>query len=122
MWGVVLFYYNFTKNMGVGRMQEKKENTMARALRVVAILELTGGIIGWLSFINSYVGWIILSAGIITSVVFYGFAEVITLLQRNADTQDEILRRIKKVSADAILTSEPKKSTLQDIESNLPKM
>lgn len=108
--------------MGVGRMQEKKENTMARALRVVAILELTGGIIGWLSFINSYVGWIILSAGIITSVVFYGFAEVITLLQRNADTQDEILRRIKKVSADAILTSEPKKSTLQDIESNLPKM
>ena len=52
-------------------------------------------------------------------MMFVGFAEIIVLLQKNVDKQDDLLALLKEHSTKE--NSEPK-SVLQDIESNLPEM
>lgn len=56
---------------------------------------------------------------VILSTVLYAFADLIEIQEKSLEVQENILRQI---SGKANTLEEPKKSTLQDIESNLPKM
>lgn len=51
----------------------------------------------------------------------YAIGEVIDLLQQNVDKQDELIQAVKESSA-PLSVHEEKKSVIQDIESNLPRM
>lgn len=55
----------------------------------------------------------------ITCMMFIGFAEIINLLQKNADKQDALLAFLKEQPT---TEKAAPKSVLQDIESNLPEM
>ena len=71
-----------------------------------------------------YYGRQIFKFGIIMAVYsfctlpLYGFGEIITLLRRNADKQDEIIKKLDSIKENKSAT----KPVLQDIESNLPKL
>jgi len=52
-------------------------------------------------------------------MVFVGFGEIISLLQKTVDKQDAILNYMKNKSNDE---KTPPKTVLQDIEDNLPSM
>jgi len=52
-------------------------------------------------------------------MVFVGFGEIISLLQKNVDKQDAILSYIKSKGTDEKVAP---KTVLQDIEDNLPSM
>ena len=58
-------------------------------------------------------------ASFISGMVFVGFGEIISLLQKNVDKQDAILSYIKSKNTDEKVAP---KTVLQDIEDNLPNM
>ena len=55
----------------------------------------------------------------ILSAVLYAFADLIEIQEKSLEVQRNIL---KKMSGELNVSEEPKKNTLQDIESNLPEM
>ena len=60
-------------------------------------------------------------ASFISGICFIGFSEIISLLQKNINKQDEIIKSLKKYSCDTVVNNYPK-TALQDIESNLPRI
>lgn len=98
-----------------------RENTVAKVLKFLGLLEVIGGVIGGLSLIGDY-GFIFFLAGIILCVIFYGFAEIINLLQKNWNTQEDILKILKNNNSKMSYVDKTPSNTIQDIESNLPKM
>ena len=101
------------------------ENKIGKTLHVIGIATIIVGIIGSLILsinldsdfpITLLVGGI---ASFISGMVFVGFGEIISLLQKNADKQDSILNYIINRSTDEKVAS---KTLLQDIEDNLPSM
>ena len=101
-----------------------KENGIAKTLQIIGIAEVVCGIIaGFIILVDgsdfSWVGIAVMITSFITCMMFVGFAEIIDLLQKNVNKQDDLLSLIKDRSAEE--NSAPK-SVLQDIEANLPKM
>ena len=100
------------------------ENGVAKTLRIIGIVEVICGIILGIIITSVdedfiFVGVIIMIVSFITCMMFVGFAEMIKLLQKNADKQDAILSFLKEQPTKD--NSAPK-SVIQDIESNLPEM
>lgn len=100
------------------------ENSIAKTLRIIGIVEVICGII--LGFIilasGEDFGWVgiaVMITSFITCMMFLGFAEIINLLQKNADKQDALLAFLKEQPT---TEKAAPKSVLQDIESNLPEM
>lgn len=54
--------------------------------------------------------------------MFFGFAEIINLLQKNWNTQEEILKTLKNNNPKMSYVDKTPSNTIQDIESHLPKM
>lgn len=100
------------------------ENGVAKTLRAIGIIEVVCGIILGLIILAdggdfAWVGIAVMVASFITCMVFVGFAEIISLLQKNADQQNAVLAFLKDQSA---REKAAPKSVLQDIESNLPEL
>ena len=100
------------------------ENGVAKTLRIIGIIEaICGVILGFIVLANgddfAWVGIAIAITSFITCMLFVGFAEVISLLQKNVNKQDEVLDYLKNKPNDK--KSAPK-TMLQDIEDNLPSM
>ncbi len=100
------------------------ENGVAKTLRVIGIVEVVCGVILGLVVLATgddfaWVGIAIAITSFITCMLFVGFAEVITLLQKSVDKQNEVLNYLKDKSKDVKATP---KTMLQDIEDNLPSM
>ena len=82
-----------------------KENGIAKIFRVVAIVSIVCSIIGAviLGFVYSSLvgntGWILaislLFAGVISFLMYLWYAEVVSLLQKSVNVQEEILDQIK---------------------------
>lgn len=100
------------------------ENSIAKTLRIIGIVEVICGIIlGFIILVaGENFGWVgiaVMITSFITCMVFLGFAEIINLLQKNADKQDALLAFLKEQPT---TEKTAPKSVLQDIESNLPEM
>lgn len=100
------------------------ENGIAKTLRTIGIIEVICGIILGLIILAdggdfAWAGIAIAITSFIPCMLFVGFAEVISLLQKNVDKQDEVLNYLKNKSNDKKTTP---KTMLQDIEENLPSM
>ena len=100
------------------------ENGVAKTLRIIGIVEAVCGVIlGLVVLITgdefAWVGIAIAITSFITCMLFVGFAEVISLLQKSVDKQDKVLNYLKYKTTDK--KSAPK-TILQDIEDNLPSM
>lgn len=100
------------------------ENGVAKTLRVIGIVEVVCGVILGLVVLATgddfaWAGIAIAITSFITCMLFVGFAEVITLLQKSVDKQNEVLNYLKDKSKDVKATP---KTMLQDIEDNLPSM
>ena len=101
-----------------------KENGIAKTLQIIGIIEVVCGIIAGFVILADggdfgWVGIAVMIISFITCMIFVGFAEIINLLQKNVNKQDDLLSLLKDRSTKE--NSAPK-SVLQDIESNLPKM
>ena len=99
------------------------ENTIAKTLRIIGIVEVICGVILFFYFLGAgdgsgWIGFAIMIGSFISCMLFVGFAEMINLLQHNADRQDEIVAILKQNPNE----DKSSKSKLQDIEANLPKM
>ncbi|MCI5615759.1 MAG: hypothetical protein MR431_05770 [Clostridia bacterium] len=100
------------------------ENSIAKILRAIGIVEVICGIlVGFYFLVSEDVeGWIgitVMISSLITCMLFVGFGEIINLLQKNADKQDALLEYLK---GQPLKDGDQPKSVLQDIESNLPEM
>lgn len=100
------------------------ENSIAKTLRIIGIVEVICGIIlGFIILVAGedfgWVGIAVMITSFITCMAFLGFAEIINLLQKNADKQDALLAFLKEQPT---TEKTAPKSVLQDIESNLPEM
>lgn len=100
------------------------ENSIAKTLRIIGIVEVICGIIlGFIILVAGedfgWVGIAVMITSFITCMMFLGFAEIINLLQKNADKQDALLAFLKEQPT---TEKTAPKSVLQDIESNLPQM
>lgn len=100
------------------------ENSIAKTLRIIGIVEVICGIIlGFIILVAGedfgWVGIAVMITSFITCMMFLGFAEIINLLQKNADKQDALLAFLKDQPTKEKTAP---KSVLQDIESNLPQM
>ena len=60
-------------------------------------------------------------ASFISGICFIGFSEIISLLQKNINKQEEIIKSLKTNDIKTVVKDSPK-TTLQDIESNLPRI
>ncbi|MGM9592100.1 MAG: hypothetical protein ACI3VK_05220 [Oscillospiraceae bacterium] len=100
-----------------------KENTTAKVLKGIGIAIMALCFIGALIIggetSNELIPITFVVTGIISGTMFIGFGEIISLLQKNVNKQDDILKYLKDKSA--IEKSTPK-TVLQDIEDNLPDM
>ena len=100
------------------------ENKIGKTLHIIGIMTIGLGILGSLILsiqFDSDFPIIFIVGGIvsfISGMVFIGFAEIISLLQKNVDKQEKIL--------DYMTDEKTNKSTprtlLQDIEENLPNL
>lgn len=103
------------------------ENSVAKTIRTIGIIEGICGVIAGVIVLTAGDYFVAIGIGVavtsfITCMLLVGFAEVITLLQKNVDKQEEI---IKNLSTKPEIVSEQKtthKTILQDIESNLPRI
>lgn len=100
------------------------ENSIAKTLRIIGIVEVICGIIlGFIILVAGedfgWVGIAVMTTSFITCMIFLGFAEIINLLQKSADKQDALLAFLKEQPT---TEKTAPKSVLQDIESNLPEM
>ncbi|MBQ8215978.1 MAG: hypothetical protein IJZ33_06920 [Clostridia bacterium] len=100
-----------------------QKNTTATVLKgigiAVMILCVIGAIIVGSETSNELIPIVFIVSGVISGVTFIGFGEIINLLQKNVDKQNEILGYMKNKTNDE--KSAPK-TVLQDIEDNLPNM
>jgi len=102
------------------------ENSIGRTINIIGIVTFIIGIIG--SFIcgialNSWSIAIIGSvASFISGMCFVGFSEIISLLQRNVNKQDEIIKILEEQPKSSDVQNSAPKMIIQDIESNLPEM
>lgn len=99
------------------------ENTTSKVLKGIGIVIIILGFIASIIISGEttneaiVIGFIV--AGIISGTTFIGFGEIINLLQKNVNKQDDILNYLKdKASKDR----NAPKTVLQDIEDNLPTM
>lgn len=105
-----------------------RENTVAKVIKVLGILGAIGGVflgipmLGDYDEFTSYMGWFLLFSGIIVCIIFFGFAEIIDLLQKNWNTQEDILKTLKNNNSKMSYMDNTSSNTIQDIESHLPKM
>ena len=99
------------------------ENKIGKTLHIIGILTIALGILGSLILnvslddetpIIFFVGGI---ASFVSGMVFIGFAEIISLLQKNVDKQDKILECVSTNRKE-----NTHKSVIQDIEDNLPNL
>lgn len=100
-----------------------KENTTAKVLKGIGIAIMALCFIGALIIggetTNELIPITFVVTGVISGTMFIGFGEIINLLQKNVNKQDDILKYLKDKSAKE--KSAPK-TVLQDIEDNLPDM
>ena len=100
-----------------------KENTTAKVLKGIGIAIMALCFIGSLIIggetTNELIPITFVVTGVISGTMFIGFGEIINLLQKNVNKQDDILKYLKDKSAKE--KSAPK-TVLQDIEDNLPDM
>ncbi len=68
---------------------------------------------------NEMIPTLFIVSGFISGVTFIGFGEIISLLQKNVNKQEEILNYLKNRSQNSRRSS---KTYLQDIEENLPEI
>ena len=98
------------------------KNGVATTLRVIGGVGAFGGIVLAIAVADEFGGIlpiVPLVAGLINCAMFFGFAEIISLLQTAADTQGEILKQLGKGD---VSQGKAPMGVLQDIEANLPKM
>lgn len=101
-------------------MQKNTTATVLKGIGIAAmILCVIGAIIVGSETSNELIPIVFIVGGIISGVTFIGFGEIINLLQKNVDKQNEILGYMKNKTNDE--KSAPK-TVLQDIEDNLPNM
>ena len=100
------------------------ENRIAKFLRIVGIIEAVCGF--FLAFIISVdnedllpISAAVLVIALVNCLIFIAFGEVINLLQKNVDKQDEMLNYLRTKS---VKENTSPRTVLQDIESNLPEM
>ena len=98
------------------------ENDIAKTLKIIGIIEIVCGIIlGFIILIDAdelkWIGIAVMISSFITGMLFLGFGEMISLLQRNVNAQEEILVYTK---SKALKDDNALQTVLQDIESNLP--
>lgn len=103
------------------------ENKIGKTIYYIGVSIIVLGIIG--SFIMGvnfdtdvpvfFIAGIVSSC--VTGVCFIGFSEIITLLQKNVNQQQEIMSSIRNIAMGNYEKS-PTKTVLQDIEDNLPKI
>lgn len=100
-----------------------RDNTAAKVIKgigiAVMVICFVGAIIIGGETTNELIPILFIVSGIISGVTFIGFGEIITLLQKNVNKQDEILSYMRNKSNDEKATP---KTVLQDIESNLPQI
>ena len=100
-----------------------QKNTTATVLKgigiAVMILCVIGAIIVGSETSNELIPIVFIVSGVISGVTFIGFGEIINLLQKNVDKQNEILGYMKNKKNDE--KSAPN-TVLQVIEDNLPNM
>ena len=121
-----------------------KDNQTGKTLYYIGVITIIVGIIG--SFIcgavfksitydySSFSGysvdetynWSLAIIGAVASFIsgmcFIGFSEIISLLQRTVNKQDEIIKKIEEQPKTNAEIKPAPKTVLQDIESNLPEM
>lgn len=90
------------QNTGVAKIATG-ENNIATVLRTIGQLELVSSVVLMLIGFNYteysiFIGIIILWAGVVSWLTFSGFAEIIKLLQKNANHNELILEQLEKVS------------------------
>ena len=100
-----------------------KENTTAKVLKGIGIaimaLCFIGALIVESETTNELIPITFIVSGIISGTMFIGFGEIINLLQKNVNKQDDILQYLK---ANSSKENNAPKTVLQDIEDNLPNM
>lgn len=100
-----------------------KENTTAKALKGIGIaimaLSFIGALIVGSETTNELIPITFIVSGVVSGTMFIGFGEIINLLQKNVNKQDDLLRYLKDNSSKE---NNAPKTVLQDIEDNLPNM
>lgn len=100
------------------------ENKVANFLKITGVVEAVCGFILALILMAEDgdllpIGIGIIVVALVNCLIFVAFGEVISLLQKNVNKQDEVLNYLK---AKALKENTAPKTVLQDIESNLPDM
>ena len=100
------------------------ENKVAKSLRIVSIIEMICGLIVFLVLVMDDsdllpIAVAIFVVALINGLLFEAVGEIISLLQKNVNKQEEVLDYLK---AKALKENNAPKTVLQDIESNLPEM
>ena len=100
-----------------------RENTTAKVLKgigiAIMIICFIGALIVGGETTNELIPITFIVSGIISGTMFIGFGEIINLLQKNANKQDDILQYLKD---QAVKEKNAPKTVIQDIEDNLPNM
>ena len=91
-----------------------RDNTTAKVIKGIGIAVM---VICFTT--NELIPILFIVSGIISGVTFIGFGEIINLLQKNVNKQDEILSYMRNKRNDEKAAP---KTVLQDIEDNLPSM
>lgn len=109
-----------------------EENTMAKVLKILGVIEAVCGVFLGLFMIGSYddfisyAGWVCLVSGIISCIFMFGFGEVISLLHQKVQLQKEELNVQKEllqtVKNNSVSDGEFCETTLQEIEAHLPEL
>ena len=100
-----------------------RENTTAKVLKgigiAIMIICFIGALIVGGETTNELIPITFIVSGIFSGTMFIGFGEIINLLQKNANKQDDILQYLKD---QAVKEKNAPKTVIQDIEDNLPNM
>ena len=100
-----------------------KENTTAKVIKMIGIativIAVIGAIIAGNETSNELMPIVLVVSGVISGLMFIGFGEIISLLQKNVSYQESILKYLKNKASKENRTS---KTVLQDIEDNLPNL
>lgn len=100
-----------------------KENTTAKVLKGIGIaimaLCFIGALIVGSETTNELIPIAFIVSGIISGTMFIGFGEIINLLQKNTNKQDDILQYLK---ANSSKENNAPKTVLRDIEDDLLNM
>lgn len=100
------------------------ENRVARFLRITGIIEaVCGFVLAFILIANDVdmfpIAMCFIIIALVNCLIFIAFGEVINLLQKSVNMQDEALNYLK---VKAIKENTTPETVLQDIEANLPQM